>query len=54
MKKWNLVGTLHFRAHDFECEAEDKDEALEKLLKAGLFDHSVCSYKLEELETDEE
>ena len=54
MKKWNLIGTIDFIIQDFECEAENKDEAFEKLLDMGLFDPAICAYKVEEYEANEE
>jgi len=41
-KKWKLEGTIKFLAHDFESDAEDKVDALEDLMEAGLFDNAVC------------
>ena len=32
----------------------DKDEALEKLLEANIFDHADCIYGVEEFETSKE
>lgn len=54
MKKWNLMGTIEFIIQDFECEAEDKDEAVEKLLDMGLSDAAICVYKVKEFEANEE
>jgi len=38
MKKWTMEGRIVFRVHDYVCDAEDPDEALEKLLKDDFFD----------------
>lgn len=51
MKKWTFICNMTIFANDYECDAKDKDEALEMLLQEGLFDNATCTYKFEENET---
>ena len=41
-KKWHLEGTIKFYAHDIESDGKDEVDALEDLMKMGLFDNAVC------------
>lgn len=53
MKKWTMEGRIVFRAHDYICDAEDPDEALEKLLKDDFFDKTVSTYTFDKVESEE-
>lgn len=53
MKKWAIEGHIAFRVHDYICDAEDPDEALEKLLKDDFFDKTVSIYTFDKVESED-
>jgi len=53
MKKWTIEGRIVFRVHDYICDAEDPDEALENLLKDDFFDNTVSTYTFDKVESEE-